>query len=188
LKKPDHGLRTFDEKQMAEVNEAVAIAEEITSNHFKYSSGQWRRSRYDIRTLKDLVEQEITDRAFAQILGYVGQPRDSDLGSSRYDFYKVCLQDHVILRAQRRDSHLAVFPLIVYVVTHELVHIVRFSRYLQSFEAFPSARDREESLVHGITAEILEGIRVPGIEHITDAYGASQDIGGVTLDRVAKGS
>lgn len=163
-------LRTFDQDQMLVVNEAVALAEELTSNHFKYSSSQWRRSRYDITTLKDLSGPEITDVAFAQILRYVGQPTPGDPVRSRIDYYKVCLQDHGILRALERDRGLDFFPLMVYVVTHELTHIVRFSRFIQSFDAYPVHRVQEEARVHAITREILLGARIPGVVPIAKSY------------------
>ncbi len=163
-------LRTFDQHQMLVVNEAVALAEELTSNHFKYSSSQWRRSRYDITTLKDLSGPEITDAAFAQILRYVGQPTAGDPARARIDYYKVCLQDHGILRALERDRALEFFPLMVYVVTHELTHIVRFSRFIQGFDAYPEHRAQEEARVHAITREILLGARVPGVVPIANSY------------------
>ena len=184
----DVGRRTFDREQMGVVNEAVALAEEITSNHFKYTLSQWRRSRYDIRTAGDLHGPEITDKAFAQILRYVGRPPSSELGSSRFDFYKICLQDHVILSALNRDPVPPFFPLMVYVVTHELVHIVRFSRFLQSFEAYPKDREAEEGRVHTITGEILHGARVMGAGSIVRAYGDSEDAAGILLDRVVEGN
>lgn len=179
---------SFDEGHMAMVNEAVSLAEEVTSNHFKYSASQWRRSRYDILTLRDLHGPEITNQAFAQILRYIGHPSGSDLSSTRFDFYKVCLQDHVILQALGRDSSLEFFPLMTYVVTHELVHIVRFSRFLQSFEAYPSSRDEEESRVHTITGEILQRARVSGLDRIVSSYRETPGFIGVPLDRVSDGN
>jgi hypothetical protein len=170
---------------MRVVDEAVALAEEITSNHFKYSVSQWRRSRYDIRTAGDLQGTELTDSALAQIVRYVGQPQSSALGSARFDFYKVCLQDHVILQALERNPALTFFPLMAYVVTHELVHIVRFSRFLQSFDAYPAHRLEEEGRVHALTGEILRGARVTGIEAIASAFGDPTGGSGFSLDSVA---
>jgi len=178
--------QTFADAQMDHVNEAVILAEELTSNHFKYSSSQWRRSRYDIRTLKDLQGPEITDTAFAQILRYVGQPTGTDLGSYRFDFYKICLQDHVILHALDRESKLALYPLVVYVVTHELVHIVRFSGFHQMFETYPSERAAEETRVHEATAQILEPTNISGLAPIAQAYRESQKILGFAVDKVSQ--
>ena len=180
--------RLFEPDQMAFVNEAVEMAEELTSNYFKYSTSQWRRSRYDVRTLKDLRQDETTDEAFSQIIRYLGKPTGSDLSSKRFDFYKVCLQDHVVLKALDRDSSLSVLPLMTYVVTHELAHIVRFGRFIQNFETSPAKRLEEEARVHFITGEILRSLRVSGIEYISGLYQQSFEINGVPLDRLAVGN
>ena len=179
--------RLFEPDQMALVNEAVEVAEELTSNYFKYSTSQWRRSRYDVRTLKDLRQDEITDEAFSQIVRYLGKPTGSDLSSKRFDFYKVCLQDHVVLEALERDTSLSVRPLMIYVVTHELTHIVRFGRFIQNFETSPAKRLEEEAKVHFITGEILRNLRISGIDYISELYRQSFEIHGVPLDRFAVG-
>lgn len=179
--------RTFSSEQMNVVKEAVALAEELTSNHFKYSTSQWRRSRYDIRTLRDLHGHEIINGAFAQILRYVGRPKGSALGSKRFDFYKICIQDHEILRALEEDPRLDLYPLMVYVTTHELVHIVRFSRFLQMFEVYPSERLEEECRVHAITGEILSSIRVSGVQALVEAYQDARHVLQFPVDQVAEG-
>ena len=179
--------RRFEDEHLAAVNEAVAVAEELTSDHFKYSTSQWRRCRYDIQTAAKLQEGELTDEAFAQIIRYLGHPVASDLRSSHFDFYKICLQDHVILRALERDKALSLFPLIVYVATHELVHIVRFSLFLQSFEAYPFDRAREEAEVHQITREILGSGRLPGVELVAREYWEAMEAKGLPLDLMGQG-
>ncbi len=180
--------RKFDQEHLSTVDEAVAVAEELTSEHFKYSTSQWRRCRYDIQTAVKLHEAELTDEAFAQIIRYVGQPAQSGLRSSHFDFYKICLQDHVILRALERDKALSLFPLVVYVATHELVHIVRFSLFLQSFETYPLARAREEALVHQITREILGSGRLPGVESVAKEFWESMEANGLPLDLMGQGA
>lgn len=179
--------RKFDAGHMSEVREAVALAEELTSEYFKYSTSQWRRSRYDIQTADRLQEDELTDDAFAQIIHYIGHPPSSQLKSSYFDFYKICLQDHVILDALDRDRSLSLYPLVLYVVTHELIHIVRFSRFLQSFEAYPLDREQEEARVHQITRRILSARSLPGVELVAREYWEAVEAGGLSLDRVGQG-
>lgn len=176
----------FSKEQMTSVKEAVALAEELTSDYFKYSTNQWRRCRYDILTADKLSEDEITDEAFAQILRYVARPVSSQLKSTHFDFYKICLQDHVILSALERDKSIGLFPLILYVVTHELVHIVRFSLFLQSFEAYPSERKEEERRVHRLTADIIKGIKHPGVELVAKEYWDYMEKQGTPLDLVGE--
>jgi hypothetical protein len=55
-------------------------------------------------------------------------------------------------------------------VAHELIHIVRFSRFLQHFDAAPDERLAEEKRVHVKTHEILEACRVPGLGEVLEFY------------------
>ncbi len=48
------------------------------------------------------------------------------------------------------------FPMLLYIVTHELVHVIRFSQFLALFEAPEEEKAREEILVHRLTQKILQ--------------------------------
>jgi hypothetical protein len=163
-------LESFNQKQIQTVNNATALAEELVSNHYKMSDSEWLRRKYDVKTLADLSPPETVFGPFAQIIRYVGKRKDTHLGSSTYDFYKICLQDHAILSALAQSAALILFPFILYIVTHELIHIVRFSKFLQSFEATPDEKMIEEARVHGYTHEILRKVQVQGISDILIFY------------------
>lgn len=165
----DRQIFTTDE--LVVVNNAVAMAEELVSNHFKMSDSQWLHPKYDVRTLADLADNEIVDGPFAQIVRYEGKPDDGLLGSSSYDFYKICIQDHAILDMLRKRTEIALFPFNLYVVTHELIHIVRFSRFLQNFNASAVEKLAEEHRVHGITREILDPLKTHGLQDVLAFYG-----------------
>ena len=161
---------TFRDDELIVVNNAVAMAEELVSNYFKMSASQWLRPKFDVKTLVDLSESEIVDGPFAQIIRYEGKIRGGVLGSSTYDFYKVCIQDHSILKVINEQPKLALDPFALYVVTHELVHIVRFSRFLQNFNASQAEKMVEEQRVHSITHAILEPVSAPGLDTVLDFY------------------
>lgn len=162
----------FDGQEVLVLAEAIRIAEELISDHYKISTSQWKRYRYDIQSLKDLHGEEITDEAFAQIRRYAFPPRDKILASRHGDYFKICLQDHVIRRALTRDAHLSLLPLATYIVTHELIHVVRFARFLQRFEAPQRERDAEEARVHRETIDLLQDLKIPGMEAVLSAFGA----------------
>ena len=162
---------TFRDNELVVVNNAVAMAEELVSNYYKMSASQWLRPKYDVKTLADLAEDEIVDGPFAQIIRYEGKPDGGLLGSSAYDFYKVCIQDHAILGILAAHPRIALFPFALYVVAHELIHIVRFSRFLQNFDASHAEKLAEERRVHGITHAILEAMKIPGLDEVLDFYG-----------------
>ena len=164
-------IPTFRDDELTIVNNAVAMAEELVSNHYKMSSNQWLRPKFDVKTLADLAEDEIVNGPFAQIIRYEGKLKNGVLGSSTYDFYKICIQDHAILEILRERPEIALSPFALYVVTHELVHIVRFSRFLQNFNASDTEKLIEERRVHGITHDILDPVKAHGLGAVLDFYG-----------------
>ncbi|MFZ5573484.1 MAG: hypothetical protein ACOZF0_24030 [Thermodesulfobacteriota bacterium] len=156
-------LEKFTPAQLDDVNQAVSVSEELVGNYYKLSINQWLRHRYDVKTLDGLEPMEIVHGPFAQIVRYKGRKKDAFLGSSVYDFYKICLQDHAILAALREHPALTLFPFCLYIVTHELVHIIRFSRFLVGFDANPEEKLLEESRVHQETHQILRGVQITGM-------------------------
>jgi hypothetical protein len=152
------------------LKEATVIAEEVTSDFFKLSGSHWRRARYDILTLEALRAEEISPHALALVAKYNGRHQDRVLQSAIFDFYRVCLQDHNILKMLEKYDDLSLFPLLVYVVTHELIHIVRFSQFLALFEAPEEGKHEEEQRVHRLTQEILAPLKVRDLPPVIRYY------------------
>ena len=146
------------------------MAEELVSDFYKISSSRWLHPRYDVKTLADLSDTEIVDGPFAQVVRYEGQRKGSCLGSESYDFYKICVQDHAILAALRSNPALTLMPFCLYIITHELIHIVRFSRFLQHFAASSEEKELEERRVHQATHQILTPLRVSGLAAVLEYY------------------
>ena len=146
------------------------MAEELVSDYYKLSSSQWLRRRYDIKTLADLSPDEIVSGPFAQIIRYKAHPKDSCLGSSAYDFYKICLQDNSILAVISNFNAIKLCPFTLYIITHELIHIVRFSEFLQNFNASNEEKLAEETRVHSNTHEILKSVKLPGLSNVLKFY------------------
>ena len=161
---------TFSPEQIAIVARGAALAEELVSNFYKMSTSQWLHRRYDIKTLADLVPAETVEGPFAQVIRYRAQRKDVSLGSAAYDFYKICLQDHAILSALSRSQDLKLLPFVLYIVTHELIHIVRFSKFIQNFEATPAQIMAEETRVHQLTHDILNHVRISGLPAVLQFY------------------
>ena len=163
-------LNCFSSEQIEIVNNAVAMAEELVSNYYKMSASQWLGPRYDVKTLKELSREEIIDGPFAQIIRYKGQRKNTLLGSATYDYYKICLQDHTIQSTLAITPGIRLFPFSLYIITHELIHIVRFSKFLQSFEASDRDRMAEEKRVHQRTHEILKPVQIKGLSNVLEFY------------------
>ncbi|MFC1886625.1 hypothetical protein ACFLZM_06180, partial [Thermodesulfobacteriota bacterium] len=164
------GLKQYSAAQIAIVNNSASMAEEMVSNHYKMSASEWLRPKYDVKTLADLRPEEIVHGPFAQIIRYEGQRKDKLLGSSAYDFYKICLQDHNILSVINTSRRIELLPFTLYIITHELIHIVRFSKFLQQFDASFEEKMLEETRVHEKTHEILGDVRLKGLDEVLRFY------------------
>jgi hypothetical protein len=162
--------RAFDATQIHAVNQAVSMAEELVSNYYKMSLNEWLRPKYDIKTLAELGPSEIVDGPYAQLIRYQGQRKGSSLGSGSYDFYKICIQDHAILATLTNRPELSLAAFCLYIVTHELIHIVRFSKFLQNFNASAEERMAEEKRVHTLTHGILSQVPMPELSHVLAYY------------------
>ncbi len=163
-------LRQFNSREIEVVNQSVALAEELVSNHYKLSASQLLRLNYDVKTLKELNAEEIVLDHFAQIVRYAERRKDTLLDTSVKDFYKICLQDHAILSALTRNAQLNLMAFVLYIVSHELIHIVRFRHFLQHFNAPLNERLAEEIRVHAKTHEVLSGIAVEGLQAVLKFY------------------
>ena len=164
-------LHPFSAQQIKIVNQTVSLAEELVSNYYKMSASQWLRPKYDVKTLVDLTPEEIVYGPFAQIVRYEGHQKDTVLGSRVFDYYKICLQDHSIHAVLRDSPSMSLFPFCLYIITHELIHIVRFSKFLQSFDASPQEKLTEEKRVHENTHKLLQQIKIAGMSAVFEFYG-----------------
>jgi len=151
-------------------SEALEIAEDKTGDFYKFSFGQWKRHRYDVKTFSNLSHKETAPDVFA-LLNKCSRPVSGFESKTKVrDFYFICLQDPQILKALRRDQNLRVLPLLVYIFTHELVHIVRFCNFFERFEVSGVGREKEERIVHETTFDILKDLSLPRLDYILEAY------------------
>lgn len=165
------GRNQFDSNELFLVSQAVDRAEELVNNYFKLSSSQWLKNRYDIKTVKDLSSHERLDGPLAQVIKYEGNKEEVPFGSSIFSFYKVCLQDRAILFTAE-TNHLFLEPLLLYILTHELVHVVRFSKFEHRYENKNESdvTREEERKVHRLTRDILKPIAMTGLPQVFEFY------------------
>ena len=162
--------RTSNSDYIGAVCEALDIAEDKTGNFYKFSFAQWKRHHFDVRTMDGLEPLAASNFAFALLNKGSRVIGGYDSKTKIRDFYLICLQDHQILKALNRDGNLSLIPLLVYVFTHELVHIVRFCNFHQRFDITGKEREEEESRVHKITFDILKDMALPKMDYILESY------------------
>ena len=166
------GLQVFNRKQLHILGEALDIAEDSTSNYFKLSQSHWSQHPFDVKTLSGLFGDDIRDNIFALLKRYVpGDDENDQLLRKNRELYVICVQDHQILKALQRDKELRLLPLLAYVLTHELVHIVRFCKFQIRYDTEEEAtRDKEENIVHHTTHEILKELPLSNLGYILGSY------------------
>jgi hypothetical protein len=103
----------------------------------------------------------------AQLFRYC--PRSPALSGGRADFWRVCLYDPAILNAMARED-LSLHPLLCYVLTHELIHVARFIRFIELFDQDKASRESEEALVHAQTSRLLADLAIPGLAKVRELF------------------
>lgn len=160
----------FNKKQRLWVGEALEIAEFLAEDNLKIDLTDSTKYFYDLRTLINLRGAEKTDRALAQVCKYEYlRPRPSWAKRSK-DFYRICLQDDKILKAAAWKSPLFLRALILYVITHELIHVIRFSEDPRIFHLQIKDKRAEEKGVHRLTHNLLKGLPDPQVNYLLECY------------------
>jgi len=163
-------MASFKKNDLTVLSDALEIAEDATGNFYKFSLGQWQRHRFDVKTRSSLDRKLLSASALAVLFKGMGMADDVDWKSKGRDFYFICLQDHSILEVLERDRYLTLMPLLIYVFTHELVHIVRFCNFFQMFDVSQKKRFKEEEIVHKTTFDILKDLSLPNLNYVLDSY------------------
>jgi hypothetical protein len=155
----------FDPYQAAMATKADKVAQSLVTDYYRIAPREWRGMRYEVKTLIGLRSYEVADHALAQTLCYSFCRQAGLLIIDQGDLYRICLQDHRILEATRRRNTRLQW-LLTYVLTHELVHVVRFGQRLQSIDLPPEMRHIEEQNVDKTTRTILAKAGYPDIANL----------------------
>jgi hypothetical protein len=160
----------FDRKQRFWVGDALGTAEELAEKHFGVDLEDCEQFPYDLQTLIHLKREEKTTRALAQVCKYEYQKNFRFQDVRRKSFYRICLQDNKILETAEIDKSALLRPLLLYVVAHELIHVIRFSLDPGRFHLSPKEKKTEEKNVHRLTYELLRPMGDPKIEMLLERY------------------
>ena len=160
----------FDKKQCHWVGEVLGIAETLAGDYFQVDLEDAERFPYDLRTLANLRRREKTRRALAQVCKYEYQKKRASFRDGGREFYRICLQDDRILKTVRTEGDSLLRPLLLYVVTHELIHVIRFSMDPKRFYLDSEEKKVEERDVHCKTYEVLRPLRDPQVDRLLERY------------------
>ncbi len=162
----------FTASDMSTIARATALAERLTQAYFGLAQDEWTNWPCGVFTLKQIDHELYREDTFAQVIRYRdSSPRSGD--NRQPDAFGIVLQDPNILQALLRSTDHDLWTIGLFLLTHELIHIVRFRRFNVDFFASESDRDREEELVQEMTREILSG--VSNTDLILSLYGPNFD-------------
>lgn len=152
---PSHGL--FTSSDLETIGRAGLLAENLAGDYFGMTASDWRECPYAVFTRTQVDTELHADHVFAQVFQYVPTRKRESKTDGR-QIFGVALQDPIILNALLRTMGHDLWTLGLYIMTHEVIHVVRFCRDGVDFFADPELCRQEESLVHTISREILSGV------------------------------
>lgn len=147
----------FTTSDRAVLQRAAHLAEGLTQRYFDLGHNLWRRNPYAMYTREEVGETLSHDDVFANIVR-IEAPRQKQTQVSAPPKYGIVLHDPNILTALLRSCRHDLWTLGLFVLTHELIHIVRFREFSVDFFASSAERDQEERVVYSMTREILSGV------------------------------
>jgi len=136
-----------------EIESILHLCEINLIEKLKLSNREIKRLLYDVYFIND---EDFLKNQYAVI--FKGEILN-DLPSLRKDIYLIYLNFQKIFSQQ---SFLK--ELMLYILTHELVHLVRFIRYETDF--YLKNKWEEEKRVHIITKEILKDFKLPYMKEV----------------------
>jgi hypothetical protein len=156
----------FDLQQLSLVQQCLRRSEGLVARAYRIPALPSRQYPYELATEVDLTPAERAPDAFAHLVVY---ERIRPAGPEA--LYRICLQDEAILRRLGDGGPEWPAALLGYVLTHELVHVVRFQRSARRLHAEGEAREREEDQVHRLTLQMLAAAGDRQVARLEELYG-----------------
>ncbi len=153
----ENQILRFSASQRNLVLQALDEAENRTAGYYCIPPFRWERLQYDLLTQTDHGWEPLPERMLARLrcLKRIHTRRS-------FDFYRIELNDESILAAAERENLTGnLYSFLVYILTHEMVHLVRLSSILDNRPDIPASLDEsEERRVQGISRRILTDSKI----------------------------
>jgi hypothetical protein len=151
---PEEGVILFSIPQRSLVFRALDEAEARTAGYYCIPPFRWEQLRYDLLTQVDYGCEPLPEPMLARVRCLQRIHADRP-----FDFYRIELNDRSILAAAERERLAKdLYPFFLYILTHEMVHMVRLSSILECGPDSPAPPDEsEEQRVQSISRRILTG-------------------------------
>ncbi len=150
----EKGALQFSPAQRSLVFQALDEAEARTAGYYCIPPFRWEQLRYDLLTQADNGWEPLPPSMWARVRCF-----ERIHYSRPFDFYRIELNDRGILAAAEQENLLRnLYPFFVFILTHEMIHLVRLSTILDSWtHTLPPCDESEENRVQRISRRILSG-------------------------------
>lgn len=158
----------FSTKQRDMAIQALGEAEERTSRYYCIPPHRWKDLPYDLLTRQDAEWEPLPAAVLAQVqrLEKVNPGRADSFG-----FCRIQLNDPSILTAAARENLAGdLYQFLVYILTHEMVHVVRLCKIIGHERDVRGCVETEESRVHHISRQILSDVGYGAFHPILEKF------------------
>lgn len=160
--------RIFNLDEILLLDRAWGLASSVVADDFRFDFEDFNSWPVDIKRYPELRPEEQIKGVFAQLFRYARPGPVVTAG--RPDYYRICLYDPAILAAVTKEPGLELEALLVYILTHELIHVARFAKFMELFSLSPEGRRSEEEIVHRETFRLLRKINLRGLDLVLSLY------------------
>jgi hypothetical protein len=143
----------FSSEQRNLAVDALGEAEERTAAFYCIPPYRWQQLNYDLLTRQDQEWEPLPDVVLAGVRRLQGI---SARRRKTFDFYRIQLNDpSILLAAERENLADGMYDFLLYILTHELVHLVRLSTIHRNADDLQALREPEEHQVQKISRQIF---------------------------------
>lgn len=160
----------FNTTEKKIIYSALTEAAEYLSEFYCFSPREWFNHCYDLKTELEVSLDKCNRNAFAEVMQYT--PALKDVSPFPKERYQICLFDSKILKTLWRYQDLEFYPFMIYILTHELIHVARFCQDFHPFECDEESLQREEQKVSQLTHQVLDVKNSESLSNISSVYSA----------------
>ncbi len=147
---------------------ALDEAADYLREFYCFSPREWFNHCYDLKTELEGGINCSPKKAFAEVRQYT--PIRENFSLFPKERYQICLFDKNILRTLWKQSNMEFYPFMVYILTHELVHVARFCQNLHPFDCDQESLQKEEEKVNQLTQQVLNIKKSKTFDKISSLY------------------
>ncbi len=147
---------------------ALDEAADYLRGFYCFAPREWFNHCYDLKTELEGEVNCSPKKAFAEVRQYT--PIRENFSLFPKERYQICLFDKNILRTLWKQSTMEFYPFMVYILTHELIHVARFCQNLHPFDCDQESLQKEEEKVNQLTQQVLNIKKSKAFDKISSLF------------------